>query len=101
MLIEGLDQYRSGMAPLQDFILQAGENGQSPYATADQTATYWQAFHSAGRAFARDILDTCIRDYGAADDVEAASLWGYDIEEGGEGADRDLPVQRVQVRCII
>lgn len=65
--IQGLAEYRSNMSPLADVINAAGEdNTDYTYFTADQQAKYWDVYNNqAGPAFAQEIVDYCVANYGS------------------------------------
>ena len=88
--VEGMAEFRSGMDSLQNVILAAGEGNVSEFATEEQTEYFWNAYLTAGEAFAQDIIDYCMAnyaDYGAVDAASSAGLWGFDIPEDGTAAD--------------
>lgn len=83
--IEGLEAYRSGMTPLLDLLLEAGEdNTDFTYWTEEQQTTFWAELPEAGVAFAQSIIDYCIANgmNTAEDSVAAcAANWGYELAE--------------------
>lgn len=67
--IKGIDDYRSDMMSLGDFIMESGrENTDFTYFTEEQQNAYWEAVDKAGIRFAQDIVDYCAKEY--ADDLE-------------------------------
>ncbi len=90
--IEGLEEYRSGMAPLYSLLIEAGEdnNDFTYWDEETQTAFWTEALPAAGEQFAQSILDYCIANgYNAPDDpVEAITPnWGFEVEEGATALD--------------
>lgn len=85
--IEGMAEYRAGMEPLTNLILEAGPNAVSDYATDEQTKYFWDAFQAAGEKFCQSIADYCLAnyaDYGAVDFPSAVELWGYAANDPAE-----------------
>ncbi len=83
--IKGMEDYRSGMAPLIDLLLEAGPDNTNfdLWDEATQTA-FWAEADAAGPAFAQSIVDYCINNgYNAADDSVAACAanWGFELAE--------------------
>ena len=85
--IQGLDEYRAGMTPLYQLLLEAGQdNTDFTYWTEDQQTKFWnEGLPAAGAEFAQTIVSYCFANYGpdygveSADDVaNAAALWGFD-----------------------
>ncbi len=90
--IEGLDEYRSGMAPLYQLLVAAGEDNTdfTNWDEATQTKFWSEDLPAAGEAFAQSILDYCIANgYNAeGDPVEAITPnWGFETPEGATVAD--------------
>ena len=102
--IEGIEDYRSSMAPLWSLILDAGEDNEDfSQWTEAQQKQYWAAFWAAGALFTQEIADVCVNDYGldAADYFDTAMVgamewWGFgsisddDVFEAPSGATFDL-----------
>ena len=84
--IKGLEEYRGGMTPLVDLLLEAGpDNTDFSLWDEDAQKAFWEEAEAAGPAFAQSIVDYCIANgYNAADDpVEAcAANWGFELDEG-------------------
>ncbi len=90
--IQGLEEYRSGMAPLYELLVAAGEGNTdfTYWDEATQSAFWSEGLPAAGEAFAQSILDYCIaQGYNAeGDPVEAITPnWGYETPEGATAAD--------------
>ncbi len=90
--IQGLEEYRSGMAPLYQLLVEAGEDNTdfTYWDEATQTAFWTEALPAAGEAFAQSILDYCIANGYAAegDPVETITPnWGFETPEGATVAD--------------
>lgn len=81
--VEGMSEYRAGMAKLMDVILAAGPEGYSATKlyTAEQYNTFWSAFWKAGDKFAQEIVDYCTA-YGYSGVSNAAAAWGYSLPAG-------------------
>lgn len=110
--ISGLEAYRAGMSSLWSLILAdiaAGKDASAGiYYTAENAADFKKAFHTAGIAFTREIVDYCVANY-LADYAETATgftagevranpglqvamgefLWGYADGLGEDGLFRD------------
>ena len=99
MPIEGLEEYRSNMSSLADVIYNAGEdNTDYTYFTEEQQQKYWDTYNNeAGTAFAQEITDYCVSNYGSylADygNNEVAlgmGMWGYgEMDENGNFVSSD------------
>ena len=89
--IVGMDEYRSGMAPLYTLLLEAGEdNTDFTNWTEDEQTAFWTALNEAGPAFAQSIVDFCIANgYNEEGDSVAAcaATWGFELEEDATAAD--------------
>ncbi len=90
--IQGVEEYRSGMSPLYELLIAAGEGNTdfTYWDEATQTAFWSEDLPAAGEAFAQSILDYCIaQGYNqAGDPVEAITPnWGYETPEGATAAD--------------
>ncbi len=84
--IKGMEDYRAGMSPLIDLLLEAGPDNTdfALWDEATQTA-FWAEADAAGPKFAQTIVDYCINNgYNAPDDpIEAcAANWGFELKEG-------------------
>ena len=89
--IVGMEEYRSGMTPLYELLLEAGKDNDdfSLWDEATQTA-FWDELDVAGEKFAQSIADYCIANgYNAEDDPIAACAanWGYELEDDATAAD--------------
>lgn len=90
--IVGVDEYRSGMSPLYELLVAAGEDNTdfTYWDEATQTAFWSEGLPAAGEQFAQSILDYCIANgYNAEDDpVEVISQsWGFETPEGATALD--------------
>ena len=90
--IVGLEEYRSGMSPLYELLIEAGEDNTdfTYWDEATQTAFWSEGLPAAGEQFAQSILDYCIANgYSAeTDPVEAITPnWGFETPEGATVAD--------------
>lgn len=75
--IVGMEEYRSGMAPLFKLILEAGkDNADFTLWTEDEQTLFWTELEAGGEIFAQEIVDYCAA-YGATTAAEAATLWGF------------------------
>ena len=85
--IEGMEEYRSGMASRGNAIFEAGEEGytENDNYTQEQYDAFWDYYNNnAGADFAKEICDYCISNgYNAeGDSVSAcAANWGYELAE--------------------
>ena len=83
--IKGMEDYRSGMAPLVDLLLEAGPDNTDFSLWDEETQTaFWAEADAAGPAFAQTIVDYCINNgYNAAEDPVSACAanWGYELAE--------------------
>jgi peptide/nickel transport system substrate-binding protein len=83
--IEGMDEYRSGMATLSSLIFEAGEdNTDFSLWTEEQQTAFWDAVNDGGVAFVQEIVDYCV-EYGLCEEGDvagAATAWGYNAAEG-------------------
>ena len=89
--IVGMEEYRSGMSPLYELLLEAGQDNDdfTLWDEATQTA-FWSDLDKAGEKFAQSIADYCIANgYNAEDDSIAACAanWGFELEEDATAAD--------------
>lgn len=83
--IEGMSEYRAGMAAkwkliLADMAAKSTDNKDANYYSAADETTFRNAFNTAGAKFAQSIVDYCIAnyaDYGAKDVATSAKLWGF------------------------
>ena len=62
---QGLEAYRSGMEPLYQLLLAAGEGNTdfTYWDEATQTAFWGEGLAAAGEAFAQSIVDYCVANY--------------------------------------
>lgn len=75
--IQGLAEYRSGMATLASLIGNAGrENTDFTYFTQEQQDAFWAAVDDGGTKFAQEIVDYMMEN-GATDVASAAAGWAY------------------------
>ena len=84
--IEGMEEYRSGMAPLGKLIFEAGEeNTDFANFTEEQQADYWEKYNGTTLALAEDIVNYCVENgYNEEGDIAgAAANWGFEVAEGG------------------
>lgn len=85
--IEGMEEYRSGMAARGAAILAAGPDGytENDGYTEEQYNTFWDYYNNnAGADFAKEICDYCITNgnNAAGDSVAAcAANWGYELDD--------------------
>lgn len=88
--IEGLEEYRAGMAPLYQLLYAAGEdNTDFSLWTEDQQKAFWtEGLPKAGEAFAQSIIDYVMINYAAAygleTEADAIELWGFSGENAAE-----------------
>lgn len=76
--ILGMEEYRSGMDTLFNLLVDAGrENTDFTYWDEATQTAFWADLDQAGAAFAQEIVDYCIANYGAANVAEAATTWGF------------------------
>ena len=79
--IVGVDEYRSGMSPLYQMLVDAGEdNTDFTYWDEATQVAFWADLKQAGAAFAQEIVDYVIAaGYNAAGDSVAACAanWGF------------------------
>lgn len=89
--IAGMEEYRSGMAPLYSLLVEAGEdNTDFSFWTEEQQTAFWKSLNEAGPAFAQSIVDFCIaNEYNKPEDSVAACAanWGYELKEDATAAD--------------
>ena len=92
--IEGMKEYRSGMARRADAIFEDGKGEgyvQNDKYTEEQYNAFWKYYdEEAGAAFAQEIVDYCITNgYNAPEDSVAACAanWGFQLEEGATTQD--------------
>lgn len=83
--IEGMEAYRSNMAPFYKALMEAGEgNTDFTYWTeAEQTEFFTNVLPTAGETFAQEIVDYCIAEGYGTTVAEAAEAWAF----GGLAAD--------------
>ena len=89
--IEGMEEYRSGMASLASLLTAAGRDNAdfSHWDEATQTA-FWADVDQAGEAFAQEIVDYCVAaEYNQPGDSVAACAanWGFELDENATAAD--------------
>ena len=89
--IKGMEEYRSGMSSLYSLLLEAGEDN-TDFTNWDEATQkgFWDAYKTAGPAFAQSIVDYCIAaGYNAEGDSVAACAanWGYDLAEDATADD--------------
>ena len=82
--IEGLEEYRSGIASLLSLIFNAGrDNTDYTNWTEEQQKAFWEKYDAATKALAEEIVAYCVaagyNDEG--DIIGAAGTWGFDIDE--------------------
>ena len=59
--IKGMEQYRAGMTPLLDLLLEAGPDNKDFSKWDEETQTnFWAEAEAAGPSFAQSIVDYCI-----------------------------------------
>lgn len=90
--IEGLEAYRSGMDARINLILAAGPDGytETEFFTEEQYNAFWNAFWTAGEAFAQEIVDYCVAAGANAEGDSVAACapnWGYELAEDATVAD--------------
>ena len=89
--IKGMQDYRSGMTPLMDLLVEAGQDNKDFSLWDEETQTaFWAELETAGAAFAQSIVDYCIANgYNAEGDSVAACAanWGYELKEDATTAD--------------
>lgn len=87
--ILGMEEYRSGMDTLFNLLVDAGrENTDFTYWDEATQTAFWADLDQAGAAFAQEIVDYCIANYGAANVAEAAATWAFDgLAEDATAAD--------------
>lgn len=83
--IKGMEEYRAGMAPLYELLIEAGKDNTdfSKWDKETQDA-FWTELDATGPAFAQTIIDYCVNNgYNAAEDSVAtvAANWGYELKE--------------------
>lgn len=79
--IEGMEEYRSGVATLAALLAAAGEdNTDFTLWTEEQQTAFWSAVNEGGAAFAQEIVDYCVEaGYNEEGDVAgAAANWGFE-----------------------
>ena len=79
--IQGMEEYRSGMATLSSLLAAAGEdNTDFSLWTEEQQTAFWAAVNEGGVAFAQEIVDYCVAAElcEEGDVATAASNWAYD-----------------------
>ncbi len=74
--IEGMEEYRSGVATLSSLLAEAGEdNTDFSLWTEEQQTAFWAAVNEGGTAFAQEIVDYCVEAGAATDVATAAAAW--------------------------
>lgn len=74
--IEGMEEYRNGMATLASLIAAAGEDNTDYTSwTEEQQKAFWDAVNDGGVKFAQEIIDYCVDAGAATNAAEAASAW--------------------------
>lgn len=74
--IEGMEEYRNGMATLVSLIVEAGEdNTDYTNFTEEQQKAFWDAVNDGGVKFAQEIIDYCVDAGVATNAAEAAKAW--------------------------
>ncbi|MBQ9058873.1 MAG: hypothetical protein IJ125_06790 [Atopobiaceae bacterium] len=84
--IEGIEEYRSGMATRLDAIIAAGaENTDFANWTEDQQKAVFALAESAPKTIAQEIVDYCVANEmnEEGDIAGAAANWGFEVAEGG------------------
>ncbi len=83
--IKGMEDYRSGMQPLYQLLIEAGQkNKDFKFWTEEQQKAFWTELDATGPKFAQTIVDYCINNgYNAPEDTVAACAanWGYELKE--------------------
>lgn len=78
--IQGMEEYRSGMATLSSLIAAADEeNTDFTLWTEEQQTAFWSAVNEGGAAFAQEIVDYCVSEgmCEEGDVATAAANWAY------------------------
>lgn len=77
--IEGMEDYRSGMQTLFDLLTAAGrDNTDFTNWDEDTQTAFWADYDQAGEAFAQEIIDYCVANYGDGEEGDAAVQFGMD-----------------------
>ena len=77
--IEGMEEYRAGMATLSSLLAAAGEkNTDFTLWTKEQQDAFWAAVNDGGVKYAQEIVDYCIANSYGTDVATSAAAWGYD-----------------------
>lgn len=94
--IKGMNEYRSDMTTLSNYIAGLGEN-TTDFSKVDEATVkaFWAAVNDGGAKFAQSIVDYCVQ-AGAnkeGDSVAAcAANWGYDLKEDATAKDFFLAI---------
>ncbi|MBE6720329.1 MAG: ABC transporter substrate-binding protein [Ruminococcaceae bacterium] len=85
--IEGMEEYRSGMATKLSLMYTAGrDNKDFKYWTEKEQKDFWAKLDKAGTAFAQEIIDYC-KSAGLGDTAYAAAeAWGFDVSKFAKNA---------------
>ncbi|MBR6015412.1 MAG: ABC transporter substrate-binding protein [Firmicutes bacterium] len=77
--IEGMEAYRSNMAPFYQALYDAGENNAdfTYWTEEEQTEFFTNVLPKAGEKFAQDIVDYCIEEGYGTNVAESAEAWGF------------------------
>ncbi len=77
--IEGMEAYRSNMAPFYQALMTAGENNTdfTYWTEEEQTEFFTNVLPTAGEAFAQEIVDYCIEEGYGETVAEAAEAWAF------------------------
>ncbi len=95
--IRGMEEYRGGMVPKMDLIVEAGQdNTDFTFFTEEEQNLFWgEGLQAGGEAFAMDIVNYCMANYlgsyadvyeslGNSDIAFGMYLWGFaDIDADG------------------
>ena len=82
--IEGMDEYRSGMDSLLNYIYGLGrDNTDFTNVTEEQQTAFWEKYDAATKGLAEEIVAYCVENGYAEDgDIQgAAGAWGFEPEE--------------------
>ena len=77
--IEGMEAYRSNMAPFYQALMTAGENNTdfTYWTEEEQTEFFTNVLPTAGETFAQEIVDYCIEEGYGETVAEAAEAWAF------------------------
>ncbi len=83
--IEGMEEYRAGMASLLSLMYAAGrENTDFTNWTEEDQTKFWEDLDTAGAAFVQEIVDYC-EENGYAEGVSASlGAWGFEVPEDAD-----------------